>query len=87
MYQVLRALFIAHFAMRRSTPQAARRILWGMTRHPLRTLAAALLLLSPFALTGCIVAGGSSRGGWFIFPGGFGLILMILLVVFLLRRR
>ena len=36
--------------------------------------------------TGCVVAGYSSRGGGFIFPG-FGLLLVVLLVLFLLRRR
>ena len=38
-------------------------------------------------LSGCVVAGGSSRGGWFIWPGGFGLLLLILIVLFVLRRR
>jgi uncharacterized integral membrane protein len=38
-------------------------------------------------LTGCVVVGGSSNGHWFIWPGGLGLLLMILLLVFLLRRR
>jgi len=38
-------------------------------------------------LTGCLVAGVSSTGGAFIWPGGLGFVLMILVVIFLLRRR
>lgn len=38
-------------------------------------------------LQGCVVVGGSSRGGFFIWPGGLGLLLMIALFVFMLRRR
>lgn len=44
------------------------------------------LLLSS-TLTGCLVLGGSSRGGFFIFPGSVGLILLILVVGLILRRR
>jgi hypothetical protein len=49
-------------------------------------------LLVAFALslsqTGCIVAGyRSGGGGWFIWPGGLGLLLIILVVLFLARRR
>jgi hypothetical protein len=34
-----------------------------------------------------VIAGGySSRGGWFIWPGGLGLVLIVLLVLFMLRR-
>lgn len=50
------------------------------------SLAAASLLLM-LNCTGCFVAGYSSRGGGFIWPGGFGLILLVLLVLFVLRRR
>lgn len=38
-------------------------------------------------LSGCVAVGYSSGGGWFIWPGGLGLLVVILLVVFLLRRR
>jgi hypothetical protein len=48
-------------------------------------LASCLLLAT--TLTGCLVAGVSSNGGAFIWPGGLGLVVIILLVVFLLRRR
>ncbi len=54
-----------------------------------KSLLLTVLALVPAStmLTGCLVAGYSSRGGGFIFPGGIGLIVMILLVLFLLRRR
>lgn len=38
--------------------------------------------------TGCIVVGGySSGGGWFIWPGSIGLLLVAALVYFLFLRR
>ena len=44
-------------------------------------------------LTGC-VAGGYSRmggggmgGGWFMWPGGLGLVLVVVVILLLLRRR
>lgn len=46
---------------------------------------AALLLLG--ALTGCVAVGYSSGGGWFVWPGGLGLILLLLLLFFVLRGR
>ena len=62
------------------------------TRTPLRryTHALSLLVATLFAsttLTGCIVAGGSSSGGWFIWPGGLGLLVIILIVIFFMRGR
>jgi hypothetical protein len=45
---------------------------------------AALIMLSTSA---CVAAGYSSRGGWFIWPGGLGLLLLIIIVVLLMRRR
>jgi hypothetical protein len=38
-------------------------------------------------LSGCLVAGYSSGGGWFVWPGSVGLIVIVLLIVFLVRRR
>ena len=40
-----------------------------------------------FGLSGCLVAGYSSGGGWFIWPGSLGIIVIVLLILFLLRRR
>lgn len=46
----------------------------------------AVLLLCSTALTGCLVAGATSTGHFFIFPG-IGLIVLILVVLFVVRRR
>ncbi len=45
-----------------------------------------LLLLASTALTGCVVAGATSTGHFFLFPG-IGLIVLILIVLLVLRRR
>jgi hypothetical protein len=44
-------------------------------------------LFSSLALSGCLVAGVSSSGGFFIWPGSIGLLLLLLIVFFILRRR
>lgn len=55
----------------------------------MRALAAMLALpVMVVAFAGCVVVGGSTGGGWFIWPGGgVGLLFVILFVLFLLRRR
>ena len=61
-----------------------------MTRRSRSTTLAvvALALLTTLPLTGCLMVGGyNSRGGWFIWPGSFGFILVMLLLFFLLRGR
>lgn len=45
------------------------------------------LLAGLGSLTGCVVVGASSRGGFFVWPGGVGLVVLILLVLLVLRRR
>jgi hypothetical protein len=45
-----------------------------------------LSFLASLPLTGCIVVGASSSGGWFIWPGSVGLLFLGLLLVVLLRR-
>ena len=47
----------------------------------------ASVLAATTGLTGCLVAGYSSNGGAFIWPGGLGLVVGILVVLFLLGRR
>jgi hypothetical protein len=43
-----------------------------------------LLLFS----SGCVVAGGySSRGGWFIWPGTIGILVVVAVLFLLFRRR
>jgi hypothetical protein len=43
--------------------------------------------VATLGLSGCLVAGYSSGGGWFVWPGSLGLLIVVLLVVFLMRRR
>jgi FtsH-binding integral membrane protein len=47
----------------------------------------ALLSCGALSLTGCVIAGVSSGGGFFIWPGSIGLLVLILIAVFVLRRR
>ena len=44
-------------------------------------------LLAAMSMSGCLVAGYSTRGGGFIWPGGFGLVILVLLLLFFLRGR
>jgi hypothetical protein len=49
-------------------------------------LAATALLLT-LSQTGCLVIGGhSSHGNWLYVPGGLGTLVVILLVILVLRR-
>ncbi|MCU1248943.1 MAG: hypothetical protein JWQ49_1972 [Edaphobacter sp.] len=43
--------------------------------------------ISAAGLSGCVAVGYSSGGGWFVWPGGLGLLIVILIIVFVLRRR
>ena len=52
-----------------------------------KALISLLALGTASALAGCVVVGGSSRGGFFIWPGSLGLLLMLGLLFLLLRRR
>ncbi len=47
---------------------------------------AAMGLVCAELLSGCVVAGYSSGSGFFLWPGSLGLVVVVLLVVFLLRR-
>lgn len=61
------------------------------SRNAKRGLSVALYALAALAassgLTGCLMIGASSRGGFFIWPGGLGLIVIVLLFLFLRGRR
>ncbi len=48
---------------------------------------ALLALVLGLTQAGCIVAGYSSSGGWFLWPGGLGLVAIVLLLLFLRRGR
>lgn len=48
-----------------------------------RALLVSLLALSQ---TACVAVGYSSGGGWFMWPGGLGLVLILVLVFLFFRR-
>ncbi len=50
-------------------------------------LIAVLGLVTASFASGCVVVGHSTGGGWFVWPGGLGLVVVVLLILFLLRRR
>ena len=52
----------------------------------LKLLLATFGLMACVSLSGCLVMGYSSRGGGFIFPGGLGLIAMLVILFLILRR-
>jgi hypothetical protein len=38
-------------------------------------------------LSGCLVAGYSSRSGFFLWPGSLGLLVIVVIVMAMMRRR
>jgi len=46
-----------------------------------------LALFLAFTQSACIVANYTTTGGWFIWPGGLGLVAIVLLLLFLRRGR
>ncbi|HVF51744.1 MAG TPA: hypothetical protein VNA19_16790 [Pyrinomonadaceae bacterium] len=47
-----------------------------------------LVLLLALVQPACVVAGYSNRGGWFFWPGGLGLVVLLaVVVIYLLSRR
>ena len=52
-----------------------------------RVIVLAALAVLTTSLSGCLVAGYSSSGGSYIWPGGLGLIVILLLAFFFLRGR
>lgn len=54
----------------------------------MKRLTVIALLLLALTQPACIVVGGySNRGGWFVWPGGLGLLLLVVVVLLLVRRR
>lgn len=49
-------------------------------------LLAFLVSLLAVTQTACIAVGYSSRGGWFMWPGGLGLLVILALIFLFLRR-
>ncbi len=48
---------------------------------------AAFLSVLTMPLTGCLAAGYTSSGGWFVWPRSFGLLFILLILFLILRRR
>ncbi len=46
-----------------------------------------VVFLLAMSQVSCVVAGYSNRGGWFVWPGGLGLLLVIAVLFLLARRR
>jgi protein-S-isoprenylcysteine O-methyltransferase Ste14 len=50
-------------------------------------------LVAASLLTGCVtvgysrMGGGGMGGGWFMWPGGLGLVLVVVVILLLVRRR
>ena len=64
------------------------RVVSRTAKHQTRSVLVLLAgLCAALSLTGCLMVGGSSRGGFFIFPGGLGLVVIIVVIALLLRRR
>ncbi len=58
------------------------------TLRDVRAVAVVLMgLVAAGSLSGCLAVGYTSGGGWFVWPGGLGLVLLIALVLLVLRRR
>jgi len=54
--------------------------------HPVSTPGLLLTVSSLILpLSGCLVVGYSSRGGAFIWPGGFGFLILLAILYFFLR--
>jgi hypothetical protein len=48
--------------------------------------AALLVLLFAATQSACVAIGYSSGGDWFLWPGGLGLLIIVLIVFFVFRR-
>jgi hypothetical protein len=44
-------------------------------------------LLACITLDGCIIIGSSRHGGFFLWPRGFGLLILVIIVIALMRPR
>ncbi len=70
----------------RATPPGTTRVVRSLLLRR-ASLAAYMASMVCIACTGCMVVGYRSGGGWFVWPGGFGLILLVLAILFFMRRR
>jgi hypothetical protein len=49
--------------------------------------ASLLALALPLMQTGCMVVGYRSGSGWFFWPGGFALFVILFVILLIARRR
>lgn len=56
-------------------------------KRTLQRIASAGALLSVCGLCGCVVVGYTTSGGWFFWPRGLALLVVLLLVLLLAWRR
>lgn len=60
----------------------------NVTSEKVSAGAIVLLLFAAISpLTGCVAVGYRSGGGWFVWPGGIGLVVILLVVLLVLRGR
>jgi hypothetical protein len=62
-----------------------RRMEFGKLGETIGVLVLALVACS--TMTGCLVMGASSRGGFFIWPGSIGFLVLLLVIFLVMRRR
>ena len=55
--------------------------------RPMKYVVSAIAVLLVSSQSACAVIGYSGGGGWFVWPGGLGLIVLIIAIVLLVRRR
>jgi uncharacterized integral membrane protein len=53
----------------------------------MKNISVILMLLLALSMPSCVGVGYSSGGGWFVWPGGLGLLLVIIVLILLARRR
>jgi hypothetical protein len=53
----------------------------------MKNILAIFTLLLALSMSSCVAVGYSSGGGWFVWPGGLGLLVVIIIVILLVRRR
>lgn len=63
---------------------AARALMMSNMKY---ILAFTLFLALSLSASSCVAVGYSSGGGWFVWPGGLGLLLVIIVIFLLVRRR
>ena len=64
-----------------------REIIRMHSASPEKLLLVFVLLATVVSQSACVAVGYSNRGGWFIWPGSLGLLVIVLLLYFVFGRR